>query len=153
MIYHTYRECVANARMMFVYYEKYNNCIALESLDRDMDSVFNKIALDYTKFMMLINNRIELDNPDNLPHSLLSICNSRADYELRSAYLEKIEELMDKNEGLMVRIFARIDFKCIDQEVDTLKRNLQNASKLINRMEMLLMRSQNIYEQKFKISA
>jgi hypothetical protein len=153
MIYHIYRENIAKAVEIFAHYEKYNACIAVDSLDKEMNDVFNKIALDYAKFMMLVNNRLELDSPEGLSTSLVGSIKDNGLAERRSFQLNRLVKFMDINEKLILKIFAVIDFKCVDNEADRLQRSLNKATQLINRMEMLIMNSQQIYQQKLKIPA
>ena len=154
IIYQLYRECVNNAQLIFAYYEKYNNCLEIDSLDKEMHEIFSKIGLTYAKFMMLVSKRFELDNPSALIMSVMSYAHNEKNVEQKSVCLDKIAVFMDTNENLITRVLtATIDLSHTEKDIDSIGETLTRANKIINRMELLLRKSQQIYQQTIKISA
>ena len=153
-IYQKYRDCVDSARQIFSYFEKHKTCFEIDSLDKEMHDIFSKIGLTYANFTRSVSTRLNLETPAELLISASSYAYHNKCVEQKSICLDKIATFKDQNEHIIVRILgATLDLTCADGDIASIEYSLGKASQVINRMKMLLKRSQQIYQQNLRISA
>lgn len=154
LIYQVYRGCMFRATSIFRHYEKYSECLSIESLEKEMYDIFSKIGLTYANFITLVSKRIDLDNPNDLILSVVGYAQNYKTLAQKSKILQRIADFMDVNEHQILRVIsAALDKSCIDQDIESLESSLNRANRQMNRMENLLMSSQQIYHRKQVLQA
>lgn len=154
LIYQVYRGCMFRATSIFRYYEKYSECLAIDSLEKEMYDVFSKISLTYANFITLVSKRIELNNPNDLILSVVGYAQNYKTVSQKSKILQRIADFMDVNEHQIMRVIsAALGKRCIDQDIESLESSLNRANRQMNRMENLLISSQQIYHQRQLLQA
>lgn len=145
LVYQLYRSCVLRAGCIFEQYERYHDCLLIESLENEMHDIFIKISLTYANFIQRVTERAAL-------HNLADVVDIAIVYERRhqsigqkGAMLKRIADWMDHNEHLILRVIrAAVDKSCIDRDVKQLEHSLLRADCQLDRMKVLLRNAQHI---------
>lgn len=149
-IFNRYKACIHNASWTFNYYHKYSNCYAIRSVDEEMESTLHKVGIAYAKLIAFVKLRNNNDFSEPSITDIIDECEILM--QNNESFFLKVLYFLNNNYDVLLDVFNSDYFqKVISKEIESLETNLAYASKLVNKMEIMLRTSQHVYDTTLKL--
>ncbi|RVT99853.1 hypothetical protein EOD41_15545 [Mucilaginibacter limnophilus] len=144
-VYNKYITCIHNAKSAFTQYEKYRHCYSIRSVDEEMQNIFRRIGLTYAKLIQVVAlNKTGSAKIEPEVTNIIDECDNLL--KDKHSFFDNIINYLDQNR---ISISTVLRNKLLNTKLLTdltaLENHLAYANKLVNRMELMLKSSQQIY--------
>ncbi|MEO6150708.1 MAG: hypothetical protein ABIN95_06630 [Mucilaginibacter sp.] len=143
-IYNKYKIGIHKAKQSFGHYEKYKNCFSIRSMDNEMGEIFIKLGLHYSKLMHLVTDRNKNSEIKGEP-DLVSIDECEKLLKEKASFFNNIICFLERNEKRIIELLNSGTIDAMSNEVNAIETNVTNADKVVNRMDSMIISSQQIY--------
>jgi hypothetical protein len=139
-LYNRYKFCIHSAKWAFNKYNKYNRCYTIRSIDEEMQLIFRKIGLSYARLMQAVAN-------EGVPAITNVIDECERLTGSPRTFFQKIISYLDTNRKKIEALLDREDIvERLQNDLQTLEKSIDYATKAVIRMEYILRNSQHLYK-------